>query len=169
MTLLLAGLETTSNQIGNFAVRLLTTPDQLDWLRADFARMPGAVDELLRFTPVSATAGFTRIALEDIAIDDVLIRAGEAVLVDLDIANRDDEIYDNPDSLRLSRSADSHLAFGYGPHFCLGAALARLELTVALDALLRAMPGLRLAVPAAELSWHRDRVVRGLRELPVMW
>ncbi|MGI8311956.1 cytochrome P450 [Saccharopolyspora hattusasensis] len=169
VTLLLAGLETTTNQIGNFAWHLLTRPDRMAWLREDLGRVPTAVEELLRFTPIATSAGFTRVATEDVRLGGVTIRAGEAVLVDLDSANRDEAIYPDADELRLDRAGEPHLAFGHGPHFCLGAQLARMELAVALTALLEALPGLRLDVPAEELAWHTDRVVRGLRELPVRW
>ncbi|ONF63641.1 cytochrome P450 [Amycolatopsis keratiniphila] len=169
VTLLLAGLETTTNQIGNFAWHLLSRPERMAWLREDLTRLPGAVEEMLRFTPIATSAGFTRVATEDVPLGGVTIRAGEAVLVDLDSANRDEAVYDDTDELRLDRVGQPHLAFGHGPHFCLGAQLARMELVVALTALLERVPGLRLAVPPGELHWHTDRVVRGLRELPVRW
>ncbi|MEU3769033.1 cytochrome P450 [Amycolatopsis keratiniphila] len=169
VTLLLAGLETTTNQIGNFAWHLLSRSERMAWLREDLTRLPGAVEEMLRFTPIATSAGFTRVATEDVPLGGVTIRAGEAVLVDLDSANRDEAVYDDTDELRLDRVGQPHLAFGHGPHFCLGAQLARMELVVALTALLERVPGLRLAVPPGELRWHTDRVVRGLRELPVRW
>ncbi|MDA3649400.1 cytochrome P450 [Saccharopolyspora indica] len=169
VTLLLAGLETTTNQIGNFAWHLLTRPGLVAWLREDLGRVPAAVEELLRFTPIATSAGFTRVAAEDVRLGEVTIRAGEAVLVDLDSANRDEAVYPDADELRLDRAGEPNLAFGHGPHFCLGAQLARMELDVALTALLESLPGLRLDVPAGELVWHTDRVVRGLRALPVRW
>ncbi|GAB3740522.1 cytochrome P450 [Amycolatopsis oliviviridis] len=169
VTLLLAGLETTTNQIGNFAWHLLSRPDRMTWLREDLTRLPAAVEEMLRFTPIASSAGFTRVATEDVRLGGVTVRAGDAVLIDLDSANRDEAVYSDTDELRLDREGQPHLAFGHGPHFCLGAQLARMELTVALSALLERAPGLRLAVPPEELRWHIDRVVRGLRELPVRW
>ncbi|MBB4682661.1 cytochrome P450 [Amycolatopsis jiangsuensis] len=169
VTLLLAGLETTTNQIGNFAWHLLSRPDRVAWLSEDLTRLPGAVEEMLRFTPIATSAGFTRVATEDVLLGGVTVRAGDAVLIDLDSANRDEAVYHDTDELRLDREAQPHLAFGHGPHFCLGAQLARMELVVALTALLERVPGLRLALPPGELHWHTDRVVRGLRKLPVRW
>ncbi|ATE54500.1 cytochrome P450 [Actinosynnema pretiosum] len=168
-TLLLAGLETTANQIGNFAYHLLTRPHLLDGLRADPSGLPGAVDELLRYTPIAATAGFTRVATEDVELGGVVVRAGEAVLVDLDSANRDERVFADPDVLDLGRPRNPHLAFGHGPHFCLGAQLARMELEVALGVLLDRVPGLRLAVPAEQAPWNEGKLVRGLARLPVEW
>nr|ARS01480.1 NcmG [Saccharothrix syringae] len=169
VTLLLAGLETTANQIGNFAYHLLVRPGRYAALAADPAGVPAAVEELLRYTPIATTAGFTRVATEDVELGGVAVRAGEAVLVDLDSANRDEDVFAGAEELRLDRADNPHLAFGHGPHYCLGAGLARLELDVALRALLGGFPTLRLAVPAADLRWHTAKVVRGLVELPVAW
>jgi cytochrome P450 len=169
ITLLLAGLETTANQIGNFWYRLLAEPAGLAELRRHPDRVPAAVEELLRYTPIAASAGFTRIALEDVELGGVLVRTGEAVLVDLDSANRDESMFADPDELRLDRTANPHVAFGYGAHFCIGSHLARLELQVAVGVVLERLPSLRFAVPPDDLEWHRDRSVRGLRALPVTW
>lgn len=169
VTLLLAGLETTTNQLGNFAYHLLAEPHRWEWLAADRSRIPVAVEELLRYTPIAATAGFTRVATEDVVVGDVTVRAGEALLLDLDAANRDEAVFDHAEELRLDRAENPHLAFGHGAHFCLGASLARMELEVGLAALLEGLPGLRLATTTDRLSWYRNRVVRGIEELPVTW
>ncbi|SDD90336.1 cytochrome P450 [Actinokineospora iranica] len=169
VTLLYAGLETTSNHIGNFAYNLLTHPAQSALLRADPTLLDTAIEELLRFTPTVTSAGFTRIATEDVKLGGVLIRAGDAVMVQLDAANRDDRAFERPDELDVTRKATGHLAFGHGPHFCVAAQLARVELRVAIGALLRRFPTVRLAVPEEELSWRRGRMVRGLDALPVTW
>jgi cytochrome P450 len=169
VTLLYAGLDTTSNHIGNFTYTLLTRPGPLAALRTDPGLLERAVEELLRFTPTVTSAGFTRIALEDVELGGVLVRAGDAVMVQLDAANRDERVFDRPDELDLTRSPNPHLAFGFGPHYCVAAQLAKAELRVALGALLRRFPGLRLAVAEGELSWRRGRMVRGLERLPVAW
>ncbi|MCP2167394.1 cytochrome P450 [Goodfellowiella coeruleoviolacea] len=169
VTLLLAGLETTANQIGNFVYHLLTHPDQLATLTAGPHRLADVVEELLRLIPISAHAGFTRVATEDVELNGVLVRAGEAVLVDLDSANRDEAVFTDPDRVDLGRERNPHLAFGHGAHHCLGAQLARMELRTAIGELLTRFPGLALAVPASDLLWKHASVVRGLRELPVTW
>jgi cytochrome P450 len=169
VTLLYAGLETTSNHIGNYVYLLLTNPDQLTALRADPALLDRAIEELLRFTPTVTSAGFTRIATEDVELGGVVVRAGEAVMVHLDVANRDEEVFACPERLDITRKPNPHLAFGFGPHFCVATQLAKAELRVALGSLLRRFPGLRLAVAAEELPWRQGRMVRGLDRLPVTW
>jgi cytochrome P450 len=171
--LLAAGYETTANQLANFVYALLTHPDQLAWLREDLTRVPTAVEELLRFVPLATGApssqGHARVATTDIELDGVPVCAGEAVLPAVNSANRDERVFANPDQLDLSRVDNPHVAFGYGPHRCLGAHLARMELQVALATLLRRLPQLRLAVPAAEVQWKKGMLVRGPKELPVTW
>jgi cytochrome P450 len=169
VTLLYAGLETTSNHIGNFTYTLLTHPDQLAALRSDPGLLDPAVDELLRYIPTVTSAGFTRIATEDIELGGVRVRAGDAVMVQIDAANRDQRVFDDPDELNITRKPNPHLAFGFGPHYCVAAQLAKAELRVAVRSLLRRFPGLRLAADDSELPWRRGRMVRGLDRLPVTW
>lgn len=169
VTLLYAGLETTSNHIGNFAYTLLTHPRQLAALVAEPGLLDSAIEELLRFTPTVTSGGFTRIATEDVALGDVVVRAGEAVMVQIDAANRDPRRHPCPEDLDLTRKPNPHLAFGHGPHFCVAAQLAKAELRVAIGTLLRRLPGLRLAADPAELPWRRGRMVRGLERFPVTW
>jgi cytochrome P450 len=169
VTLLYAGLDTTSNHIGNFAYTLLTHPGQLAGLRADPGLLDRAIEELLRFTPTVTSAGFTRIATEDVELGGVLVREGDAVMVHLDVANRDERAFACPDRLDITRARNPHLAFGFGPHFCVAAQLAKAELRVALGTLLRRFPGLRLADDAGRLPWREGRMVRGLARLPVTW
>ncbi|WP_052852696.1 cytochrome P450 [Streptomyces avicenniae] len=169
VTLLYAGLETTSNHIGNFTHVLLTHPEQLAALRADPGLLDRAVEELLRFTPIVTSAGFTRIAGEDVELGGVVVRAGEAVMVQIDAANRDGRVFARPDELDLTRRPNPHLAFGFGPHFCVAAQLAKAELRVAVGTLLRRFPTLRLAADDGELTWRQGRMVRGLDRLPVVW
>jgi cytochrome P450 PksS len=164
--LLIAGHETTVNLIGNGTLALLEHPDQLDRLRAEPALIKPAVEELLRYgSPVEVAT--ERYAREDVTLAGVTIRRGEMVGAVLASANRDERQFPDPDKLDITREPNRHLAFGLGAHFCLGAALARLEGQVALGTLLRRAPGLRLAVPAAALRWRPGLVLRGLEALPV--
>jgi cytochrome P450 RapN len=169
ITLLVAGHETTANQIGNFIYTLLTHPEQLNVLKADPSVLIPAIEELLRFTPLGSSAGFSRIALEDVELSGVLVRAGEAVVAQGAAANRDKSVFDHPDELDFGREHNPHIAFGHGAHHCLGAQLARIELQVAIGSLVRRLPDLRFAVPEAELSWKSGMLMRGLTQLPVEW
>lgn len=172
VTLLISGHETTANQISNFAWVLLSRPDRWDDLVArGVTAVPRAVEELLRFVPLGASADFARIATEDVEVGGQLIRAGDAVLVEINAANRDDRAFGCPNDLDLGRShrENPHLAFGHGLHHCLGAPLARMELQVVLTSLLEKFPTLHLAVPASDVPWRSDRLVNGPRALPVSW
>lgn len=113
--------------------------------------------------------GRRRVAAQDIEIGGQTIKAGDAVICANDIANRDPEVFDEPDRLNIDRQARRHLAFGSGPHQCLGQNLARIELQLAYPALLRRLPGLRLARPLEEISFRTDMAVYGVHELPVVW
>jgi cytochrome P450 len=167
--LLSGGHETTANMISLGAMALLRHPDQLAQLRDDPSRMPAAVEEFLRFfSPLSEFAGY-RVALADIEIGGVLIRAGDGLIALGSAANRDGAVYDRPDELDVGRDAHNHVAFGYGMHQCLGQNLARLELEIALATLFRRIPGLRLAVPPAELRFKDHATIYGLYDLPVTW
>ncbi|ONI76993.1 cytochrome [Actinosynnema sp. ALI-1.44] len=167
--LLVAGHETTANQIGNFVYSLLAHPAELAKLRANPDMVTTAVEELLRHTPLGASAGFVRIAKEDVELGGVTVRAGEGVFADVAAANRDKRLFDDADELRLGRPVNPHLTFGHGVHHCIGAQLARLELQVALGTLVRRFPDLSLAVDAQDVPWKHGRLVRGLQELPVTW
>ncbi|MFI5771185.1 cytochrome P450 [Streptomyces sp. NPDC051658] len=169
VSLLSAGQEATANQIGNFVYTLLTHPGLWRELAADPALIPDAVEELSRFIPISATAGFTRIATEDLELSGQLIRTGDAVVAELGLANRDPEVFDHPDEIDFHRGTVPHVTFGHGVHHCLGAQLARTELRVVLETLIDRLPGLRLAVPADRLSWRTERLIRGVAALPVSW
>ena len=161
--LLIAGHETTVNLIGNGTLALLRNRDQFDRLRADPALDHNAIEELLRFdSPVTFTQ---RITLAEFQLGDLTIPARQQVIPILAAANRDPEIFAEPDRLDLGReNANRHLAFGGGHHFCLGAALARLEGEVAIPALVRRFPKLELAGNPE----HRDTfTLRGLTHLPV--
>jgi cytochrome P450 len=169
VTLLVAGHETTANQTGNFVYLLLEHPERWQQLVDDPDLVPSAVEEMLRFVPLAASAAFSRIAKEDVEVGGQLVRAGEAVVAHFAIANRDTAVFEHPDELDLTRQENPHIAFGHGVHHCLGAPLARMELQLAVGTLVRRLPGLRLAVPADDVTWRADRLVRGVRALPVAW
>jgi cytochrome P450 len=145
--LVMAGFDTTVNLIASGTLALLTHPRELARLRPDPSLLPAAVEELLRFAnPVNhVTARFTT---EDLPIGDVVIPAGEQVLIAISSADRDPAQFPDPDRFNLGRDTSGHVAFGHGiHHYCLGAPLARMEAEVALGALLARFPEISLAVP----------------------
>lgn len=168
--LLGAGYETTVNLIGNGMLVLLSDPARLAAVREDPELLPTAIEEFLRVDP-PVKAVFPRYPLSDVELGGVLVRAGEPVVVHFSAVSRDGRRYGDADVYRPGRSADrsepSHLSFGHGPHYCLGAPLARLEARVAFGELLSAYPDLELAVPSESLPWQHSRLFRGLRALPV--
>ncbi|MFI6097521.1 cytochrome P450 [Lentzea sp. NPDC051213] len=166
ITLLVAGHETTANMLANSVVTLLDHPDAMKRLRENPELLPNAIEELLRFIPLGSGAGFTRIATEDVQVGNALVKEGDAVLVVLSSANRDESMYPNSAELDIEREVGQHLQFGHGIHFCLGSQLARMELQVALSALLRRMPGLRLEEP---VEFRKGSLVRGPLRLAVAW
>jgi cytochrome P450 len=158
--LLAGGHETTADLITNSTLALLRDPDQREHLFADPAR---AIEELLRVEGPARQVG--RIALTDHAVGGLRIPEGSHVLVRIDAANRDPRRFPDPDRLDLTRPGPSNLAFSGGAHFCLGAALARLEATETLVRLFRRHPGLRMETD--RLRWRSSDTFRGLSELPV--
>ena len=161
--LLVAGHETTTNLIGNGVWALLGHPDQLALLRARPALAASAVEECLRFESPANTNG--RCPREDLEVGGHTIRAGQLIVCMLGAANRDPEVFADPDRLDITRDPNPHQAFGGGPHHCIGAALARLEGRVALRGLLARFAALEL--DPARVRW-RDRInLRGLTELGV--
>ena len=164
--LVIAGSETPTNQLGNAIYHLLTHPDDLARLRADLSIMPAAVEELMRFDGGVGTASF-RFTTADIPLGDVVIPAGEVLVLSLASANRDPSHFPDADVLDLTRQPRGALAFGHGIHYCIGAPLAKLTLETALGRLITRFPQLRLAVPPAELRWKTSTLVHGLEALPV--
>ncbi len=163
LLLLVGGHETTVNLIGNGLLALLRHPEQLERLRDEEGIERQAVEELLRYdSPVQYTG---RIARADVEIGGKEIRAGERVRVILASANRDPDVFADPDRLDLTRDPCHHLAFGWGVHYCLGSELARLEGEIALPAIVRRFPRLRLAEET--LRWRPTAVMRGLEALPL--
>lgn len=163
--LLVAGQETTVNLIGNSALALLRNPHQIEMLRHNPSLIESAVEELLRFDGPLETAT-ERYALEDVLISGSTIPRGALVYVVIASANRDERQFENPDTLDITRQNNRHLAFGQGIHYCLGAPLARLETQIAINAILRRFPHLRLAMPITKLRWKKGLVLRGLESLP---
>ncbi|MGC0327230.1 cytochrome P450 [Streptomyces sp. SAI-170] len=164
--LLVAGHETTTNLIGNGLLTLLLHPDQLALVRDDPALLPSAVEELLRYEG-SAGQSALRVAVEDVVIGGTVIPRGSVVNIGLSLANRDPGAFLDADALDVRRTANPHLAFGHGIHYCLGAPLARMLATTALGALLGRFDGLQLAVPADELRWRQISILCGLTALPI--
>lgn len=164
--LLVAGHETTVNLIGNGVLALLEHPEQMERLRSNPSLIQSAVEELLRYTsPVFMST--ERFAREDVTIQGVTIRRGEMTLGVIGSANRDEEVFDNPDDLDLIRGSNKHLSFGFGIHYCLGAPLARLEAQIAIKTLLARVQGLRLQGSTGSLRWRRSLFLRGLDILPL--
>jgi cytochrome P450 len=164
--LLIAGHETTVNLIAGGTLALLEHPDELERLRVNPTLIGTAVEELLRYTtPVEIAS--ERYAAEDVELYGQTMRRGELVLAVLGSANRDSSRFDAPDNVDIARSPNHHLAFGQGMHYCLGAPLARLESEIAIAALFRRLPGVRLLSPAS-LRWRRGLFLRGLERLPLV-
>ncbi|MEU3394128.1 cytochrome P450 [Streptomyces albidoflavus] len=169
VTLLVAGHETSAHELANMVYVLLTNEDQLKLLRTRPELLPQAVEELLRFVPLGNGIGNARIATEDVEMSDGTVRAGEGVLAAAINANRDPRVFTDPDRLDITREKNPHLAFGHGAHYCLGAQLARMELRVAIDALLTRFPGIRLAVAPEDVVWKTGGLFRGPKQLPIAW
>lgn len=163
------GGEAVTNNTGQMLYILLTRPELLDRLHAQPELRPKALDELLRFIPHRNAVGLSRIALEDVVIGGVRIQAGDPIYVSYLAANRDPDIFVDPDRIDVERDPNPHLSFGHGPHRCLGSALARMESELLVDTLLDQVPGLRLTVPADDVPWRRGALIRGPEALPVTW
>ena len=164
--LLFGGIETTEGMIANAMLHLLSSPGELEFVRADDGLIPAAIEESLRLEPAAAVVD--RYATSDTHLGGARIRAGDQVTVSIAGANRDPRIFDDPDKFQIRRpNATRHLAFAHGPHFCLGAHLARLEARIAVATLLDLLPGLRLdeRYPATP----RGLVFRKPTDLRVRW
>ncbi|MGW3356270.1 cytochrome P450 [Streptomyces bungoensis] len=163
------GGEAVTHNCGQMLYLLLTRPELMLRMR-DRPEARGPVyDELLRYIPHRSTVGLARIALEDVEIAGRRIAAGEPVYVSYLAANRDPDVFPDPDGIHPDRDPNPHLAFGNGPHHCTGAVLARLQTEVLVGTLLERLPGLRLAVPADQVRWRHRTMIRGPRTLPVTW
>ena len=163
-----AGSETTRNLITTGMLVLLEHPDQLDRLRGDLSILPPAIEELLRW--VSPVMQFTRRAVRDTEVAGQPIAAGERVVLVYPSANRDERAFEKPDELDLTRQPNEHVAFGAGgPHFCLGANLARFEARVMFEALLTRFDGLEVAGPVDSLPRVHSNLIDGYAHVPIRW
>jgi cytochrome P450 len=165
-----AGHETTANMIALSVLYLMCNPDKLALIRDanDPSVVSKAVEELLRYLTV-VTSLVERIAIEDVEIGGQLVRAGEGLIMNLPAGNRDCTYLDDADTFDIERNNVGHLAFGHGTHQCIGQVLARAEIEIAVPALLRRLPNLRLAVPLEELQLRNDMGVFGVHAMPVTW
>ncbi len=161
--LLITGRETTTNLIGNGLLALLQHPEQLDLLRREPDRIRNAVEEVLRYdSPVQRNS---RVGVVNLEVGDVTIPAGAVVRLELGAANHDPAHFDHPERLDITRAENRHLSFSQGPHYCLGASLARMEGQIAISKIITRFPHLRLT--GEELRWRPNSTLRGFEALPV--
>jgi cytochrome P450 len=166
--ILRAGHDTTTNMIGLGTLILLHHPEQAAAVRDRPEVVAGAVEELLRYiSPVQFAP--RRVALEDVAIGDVVIRKGDGVFALNPAANRDPAAFADPDRFDVHRDASHHVAFGFGIHQCLGQILARVELQVVFPLLLRRLPTLHVSAREGEIRFKDDMQIYGVHNLPVAW
>jgi cytochrome P450 len=164
------GHATTASMFSQIVFALLRERSEWEGLMAEPAKIPNLVEEFLRYVTILPAGAFARTATEDLELEGVQIKAGESVSVSLAAANRDPEKFDHPDDLDLSRDTTGHVGFGHGKHMCIGQHLARLELTLALAALMRRFPALELAVPAEEVEFlSGEHIISGVHTLQVTW
>lgn len=169
LTLVLSGQDTATCQISNISYVLLTRPELIEHLRNRPERLTEVINELLRVIPFRKGVGIPRVALEDVEMEGVRIRAGEFVHVSYLAANRDASRYPDPHVIDTARPPAPHMTFGWGGHRCIAVPLAMAELEVAIGRLLERFPWLRLAVPPEEVRWDTETIRRFPHELPVAW
>jgi cytochrome P450 len=165
--LISAGFDVTAGMLTFILLTLFEFPDQMARLVEDPSLVPTAVDEFVRFLP--GDVGILRRAVADTEMGGVQIKAGDYVIAGIGAAGHDGSVFPDPEKLDLARTPNSHLNFGRGPHACVGQQLARLELRVALETVLRRVPSLRCAVPVAEVPLRQDNIVPGPAHLPVLF
>ncbi|GHI93264.1 MULTISPECIES: cytochrome P450 [Streptomyces] len=163
------GGEAVTHNVGQMLFLLLTRPELMTRMRERPEARGTALDELLRWISHRTSVGLARIALEDVDVRGTRIAAGDPVYVSYLAANRDPDVFPDPDRIDLDREPNPHLAYGNGHHFCTGAVLARMQTELLVDTLLERLPGLRLAVPAEQVAWRRKTMIRGPRTLPCAW
>jgi len=162
LLLAVAGNETTRNLISGGMLALIEHPDERAKLIADPSRIASGVEEMLRW--VSPVMHFRRTATRDVEIRGQKIREGDKVMIYYISANRDEEIFPEPYRFDVGRTPNEHVAFGIGEHFCLGSNLARMEIRVMFEEVLRRLPDIELAGPAARL---RSNFINGIKRMPV--
>ena len=165
LLILIGGDETTRHVISGGIEELLAHPDQMRRLAADPGLLTRAVEEMLRW--VSPIKNMARVATRDVELDGATITAGQELILLYPSANRDGAVFDHPDTFDIRRSPNTHLAFGFGAHFCLGNQLARLELKVMTERLLARLPDLHLTVDRAALPRRAANFISGIEEMPV--
>ncbi|MEH6373482.1 cytochrome P450 [Streptomyces sp. KLMMK] len=165
----LNGWHAVRNNASNMVYTLLTEKGLMDRLQSEPALVPQAVEELLRWIPHKHGVGQPRIATEDVEVGGVLVRQGEFVYVSYVAANWDEQVYPDPGRIDVDRQGPPHVAFGHGPHFCVGPMLARMESELLLATLARRLPTMRLATPRTEVRWQTEVLIRGPVDLPVTW
>jgi cytochrome P450 len=167
--LLMAGYETTSNQLAICVYLLLTMQPLARLLRGCPEAVAPVIEEKLRWTSFMSTGGPPHATAVEVPLAGTVVPAGQVVVPVIDAANRDPGVYSCPGEIMVDRAQVPHLAFGHGRHYCLGAHLARAELQVAMTCLLRELPGLELDGLAQDVRWRRGMLVRGPESLPVRW
>jgi cytochrome P450 len=167
-TLIQAGYATMANAIPLCILSLLQDPDQKRKFLSKVISARPAIDELFRFHTVG-DIGLPRVALEDVRIGSVVVRAGEGIIVSLPAANRDPEQFSEPNRLNLSRNEGIHLTFGVGPHHCIGDDLARMQMEIVIRAVFSRIPTLKLTVPLENIQVATEFSLHGIRKLPVAW
>jgi cytochrome P450 len=161
--LAVAGSETTRNATAHFVRLMHEHPAALAWVQGDLeARLPGAIEEALRFSP--PVMYFRRTATEDTTIRGTRIREGDKLYLSYPSANRDEEVFPDADRFDPARTPNHHLAFGIGEHFCLGASLARMQLRCILREVLARLPEL---APAGPCELQRGTLIHGVKRMPV--
>jgi cytochrome P450 len=169
VVLLIGGQDTTVGQLGNSFVTLLRHPDQFHKLQDDPSLIGTAIEELLRYTRLMP-AGESRVTTEPVVLEGVELGTDAVALPMINAANRDPDAYPDPHRFDITREGPApHLAFAHGPHFCLGAPLARMEMRVAITSTIKRFPGLRLTMEPEELAYDTGHVMRALKALPVTW
>jgi cytochrome P450 len=166
---LMAGHETSLSMISNVCFLLLAQRELYARLCDDPRLIDPALEEMLRIIPLRSVGSFPRRASEDVVIGGVTIRKGDTVIFQRAQGDRDERVFEDPDTIRFDRERNPHLGFGHGMHYCLGASLARAELRVALEGLMARFPSLRLAGTAEDVPWKPGLIARAPESLLVTW
>lgn len=164
LTVVTAGHDTTASVIANGIKTLVENPDQLQAVREDPSLIPSAVEEMIRWT--SPTVQFVRTAARDYVLDGQTIKKGEALVLLFSSANRDEEVFENPDKFDIRRSPNNHLAFGSGPHSCMGSQLGRMQARIFLKLFLEHIEHMEVIGPT---PWFAGNLVTRIEHLPVRY